>query len=134
MTTGTGHVRTTCCFLNRNLTFRTLTCQKNKVNITQETFDVPISLRNQYCLTLGTFLIIIDPPFALLSSKHVITGLRGTFLNISGKRRIFFEQPLFQLTRVTLIQGIQSNTNIYWMLSVEGRYDLSASLMRYFSD
>ena len=71
----TSHVRAPRRLLYRNLTFRTLVCQKDEVNKPKNTLYVPPRRLNQSSLTFRTPLILHTLPFAFLHREHIVATL-----------------------------------------------------------
>lgn len=57
MATRTSHMRTPSCLFNGNLAFWAFVCQKEKINKTNKTFEVPTCRRDKNCITFWTFLL-----------------------------------------------------------------------------
>jgi hypothetical protein len=134
VTTGTGHMWTSRCFLDGNLTFGAFVCQKQKVNKTYKSFEIPTCRRDEYRIAFRTFLFNFCPPLALLHCEDVVTAFGRTFLNIGSKRRVFFEEPFLELIYVFELKRVEGYADIDWVLALEGRKHLAPSFIGYFGD
>ena len=98
--TGAGHVRAPGDALDGDLAFGALVGHEDEVDETEDGFEGGGLGDVELGRALGAEVVDACGPFALLCSKHKVTTLRRTLLNILCECGILLIQQLFYLVLI----------------------------------